>query len=182
MKTLFPRQFAALAVALAFGSLTARAGDEPDPLSLADALSLKGGKAMVFQPIVIKPNQTLRVTHVRFGDGSVKLENRAVQLVVYGTTPTAPGVYPVLHNKMIKLMPDGDVVNTFGDFTLGYDAQPKGLIAVLIGLLLPAVREGDARPVPIVPTDSITAELHDPGTGIGLLVPAVQKVREAAAR
>jgi hypothetical protein len=52
---------------------------------------------------------------------------------------------------------------------------------VLIGLLLPAVQTDPVKIVPLPATDALSAEIRDPA-GIGLLLPAVQKVREAAAR
>jgi hypothetical protein len=45
---------------------------------------------------------------------------------------------------------------------------------------MPASQPNAAKPSVLPGKDAITAEIH--GTGIALLLPAVQKVREAAAK
>ena len=184
MNTRLGRQFAVATVALCLGSLVTNAAESSDALPLNDILKLKGGKSIVFQPVTMKEGQTLTVTHLQFafGDGSVRPVRRAAQLLIYSSTPNDQGAYPVLYNELHVFDRSKDVVNAFPTFTHPGGVNDNGIIAVLIGLLLPADQEGAAVPVPLPPTDSVSAEIHDPGSGTTLLLPAVQKVREAAAR
>jgi hypothetical protein len=175
-----------LTVAAAICGLLApslRAVPAIEPPTLEDALLLKGGKMVVFQPYQMKRGQTLVVTHTSFSKKVVRPGlDAGAMLVVYSTDPADYGhiLYQDIYIPSAAAGPGaGPHVKVFSGAS--FDADQKGIIAILIGLLLPA-NSVEPRWVPLPPTDAASAEIHDPNAGLGLLLPAVQKVRQAAAR
>lgn len=153
---------------------------DPEPPSLNDVLKRPNPQVVIFQPVSLSQGQSLEITHMRAGDGSVK-PGMAVQLVIYSKEANLQGEHPVLHTEFHRLFGDanGDRVVNFDPY-VSPDGNRKGIIAVLIGLLQPTPG-GPVRPTSLPGKDLIAAQVID-GTTTGLLLPAVQKVREAASR
>ena len=149
---------------------------DPEPPSLNDVLKRPNAQVVIFQPVSLAQGQELEITHMRVGDGSVK-PGMAVQLVIYAKD----GDHEVLHSEFHRLFGDvnSDRVLNFSRY-VSPDGNRKGIIAVLIGLLQPTPG-GPTRPTSLPGRDLIGAQVLD-GTAVGMLLPAVQKVREAAAR
>jgi hypothetical protein len=179
-----------VAITLAALSFTAASGfaAEPPPSpgapKLADVLKYRGSSVAIFQPTHIGAGQTLTVNYIRMGDGSVRPspDKKGVMLVVYSATPDVNGDHPVLHQDFRFLTNEGSPVMAFDAFTPAQGANKNGIIAILIGLLQPARGNGDFRPMNLPPMDKVAAEISTSDASIGLLLPAVQKVREAALR
>jgi hypothetical protein len=175
MKKYIASTLAILATAL---SAPVWAAEPPPAPLLQDLLKRPNSQILVFTPTQLGAGNTLNVTHVRMGDGSVR-PGSAVQLLIYASTPNQQGQHEILYQDLHFLTKDGPGVLHFKPF--GVDEGRTGIIAILIGLLQPA--EGAPfRPNTLPLQDIVAAEINPDGTGNPLLLPAVQKVRTAAAR
>ena len=154
----------------------------PEPPALQEVLKRANPQLLIFTPISMARGQSLNVTHVRMGDGSVK-PGAAVQLIVYSSEADVQGNHEVLFQDFHFLSKEGSPVLNFTPFSIPTDqlgaGESQGIIAVLIGLLMPP--QGQPRLGSLPPLDLVSAQITD-GTSNTLLLPAVQKVRSAAAR
>jgi hypothetical protein len=171
----------------------------PPPPKFADALKLKGSQALIFTPTRMGKDCRLDASFLRLAKPVVRPnEKQYLQLVVYALrpNPTGDGTHDILFSNTVQItdgtsrITDG-TSNTilFGEFTpsqhqavLPYIEQDNrvGIIAILIGLR--QVGPGPHQPMNLPGADTISVEVNPPDGGLGLLLPAVQKVRAAAAR
>ena len=161
----------------------------PQAPTLEAALKLPNTKAVLFRPTRMGADMSLNFSHIRLADGSVKPgEKRGVMLLVYASKPNPQGGHDLLFQDFHELTGTGSPVLNFAAFKprnenvfLDQADSRVGIIAVLIGLL--RTRSGEWTAAPLPPVDSISAEVSPSDAAlIGLLLPAVQKVRSAAAR
>jgi hypothetical protein len=157
---------------------------------LAEAAKLPKSKAVILSPISVHKTHRLRFTLTAFNEPAVNPQRafRYYKLLIYGTKQV-DGKNPLLAQHVF--------VNTEGSGPIheaqmiAQDVIPEdvfddngrtGIIAILVGLTQQP--SGPRPPTPaIIPAKlGFAAEISDGGTGIALLLPAVQKVREAGAR
>jgi hypothetical protein len=170
-----------------------RAADVAGPAApaLQQVLKYRGPNIVFFEPVRMHSSHSLNVTHMRFGDGSVRpADQRGVLLVVYAAKANVDGNHEIYFQDFHFLSNTGSPVLNFADFQPGRDVPAAvdaegrvGVICALIGLLRDP-RTGEYKPSALPALDSISAQITPGGSdlGAGLLLPAVQKIRSAAAR
>ncbi len=164
---------------------------------LGEVLKLKNSQALIFRPTRIGKDYNVDVSHLRLARPVVRPnEKQFVQLVIYALKPNQAGGNDILFTDT-QQVGDGSVniangtPNTilFPAFkpsatpaALPYIEQDNrvGIIAVLIGFR--QIGTAPYQPIPLPAADTISVEVNPGDGGLGLLLPAVQKVRSAAAR
>ncbi len=160
----------------------------PTPPSLSSALKLSNNEVLVFRPTRMGKAYNLDVTHLQLTRAVLKTgEKRFLQLVVYASKPNQTGGNDIIFTDTQQISDGTSNTVTFARFNPTTNALPYieqdnrvGIIAILIGFR--QVGTGPFQAVPLPASDTIAVEVN-PGDGsFGLLLPAVQKVRAAAAR
>lgn len=178
------------AAALTTAQAQAQTRVSPTPPTLSNALKLANANVLIFRPTRMGKDYNLDVSHLRLGDGSVRpSEKKFVQLVVYATKPNMTGGNDVLFTDTQEITDGTSNTIVFAPFkpsattaAAPYIEQDNrvGIIAILIGLR--QVGTGPVTPAALPGADTIAVEVNPGDGGLGLLLPAVQKVRAAASR
>lgn len=186
-----------LLIALTCLTSTAFAG-VPGTLNLnfTDVLALPKGQAIIFTPVKFSSGKSLAMHSFVNANSAVRPQGgaRGVNVLFFGIKPDDSGV-DFIEGHVIQTSPNAAGVGGGGGAgkvsmnDISFARVPTGLvaadgsvrlIAVVVGYDVRATG-GEAKPFPLPKELSLTAQLDDGGTS-GLLLPAVQKVREAAAR
>lgn len=162
----------------------------PPAPTLEAALRFNRNHILIFRPTRMGKDFSLDVSHLRLGDGSVRpSEKKFVQLVVYASKPNMTGGNDVIFSDTQEITDGTSNTIVFSAFkpsavaaALPYIEQDNrvGIIAVLIGLR--QLGTGPVTPTSLPAADTVAVEVNPGDGGLGLLLPAVQKVRAAAAR
>ncbi len=171
-------------------SVQAQARLDPIPPTLSAALKLSRSHLLIFRPTRMGKDYGLDVSHLRLADGSVRTgERRFVQLVVYASKPNMTGGNDILFTSTQEITDGTSNTVVFPQFkpsattaALPYIEQDNrvGIIAILIGLR--QMGTGPVQSMALPGADTIAVEVNPGDGGLGLLLPAVQKVRAAASR
>lgn len=170
----------------------------PMQLSLPEILRLPKGRAAVYTPLRLKQGDSLSLTTLQITDGTSRQPNssRGLQISVFAADPGGTGytirLQEILVSSATSPSPASEASGngagkvSMNDFSFAnVPAQYRfadGSVRLLVTAVGFEINGASAKPQPApLPKElALSAQLDQ--AGIALLLPAVQKVREAAAR
>jgi hypothetical protein len=176
----------------------ARGGDRPVfALTVEEALRLPKGRIAIHAPVRLKQGDSLFFTTLQTTDLPARDAKilRGLQISIYAVDPNNPNSYGVhLQDLLVTSAPSaaaggGGGAGKVSMNDISFAQVPDQyrfadgsvrLLALTIGYEVSTAEGAVPKPAPLPKDMILTAELNQ--GGVGLLLPAVQKVREAAAR